>query len=409
MPQVNPNILKWARETAELTLDEAAKKLDINEARGVPGSERLALYEAGETEPSRPLLLRMSKQYRRPLLAFYLSAVPSAAKRGEDFRTLPLEHSRAQDALVDALIRDVRARQEMARALLEEEDEAVPRPFVGSMSMRDGAESVLQSIRETLDLELDRYRHDRTGGDHGSAGFAYLREQAEKRGVYVLLIGNLGSHHTSLDVETFRGFALADKIAPIVVINDQDSVTAWAFTLLHELCHIWLGQTGVSGANATNDVEQFCNDVAGRFLLPGKEIGTLSYLRGTSLDGVLAAVNNFAERRSVSRSMVAYKLLREDIIDRDTWIDLSALFRTQWRNARQDQRERNKERDGGPNYYVVRRQRVGEALLNLARRMMASQALSPSKAAKLLGVKPANVYGMIVTGTNRPIPNAAQG
>lgn len=269
MPQVNPDILRWARETAGLTLDEAAEKLDISDARGVPANERLALYEAGATEPSRPLLLRMSKRYRRPLLVFYLSAVPATAKRGEDFRTLPPEHSRSQDALVDALIRDVRARQEMARALLEEEDEAVPLPFVGSMSMRDGVEAVLQSIRETLDL--DRYRHGRAGGNHDSSGFAYLREQAEKLGVYVLLIGNLGSHHTSLDVETFRGFALADKIAPFVVINDQDSETAWAFTLLHELCHIWLGQTGVSGASAANDVEQFCNDVAGRFLMPSRE------------------------------------------------------------------------------------------------------------------------------------------
>ncbi len=409
MPYVNPDILRWARETAGLTLSEAAERLAIGQARAVPGSERLALYEAGETKPSRPLLLRMSKQYRRPLLAFYLSSVPAMAKRGEDFRTLPLERSRSQDALVDALIRDVRARQEMVRALLEEEDEAVPLRFVDSMSMRDGVEAVLQSIRGTLDLDLDQYRHGLSGGNHGPGGFAYLRAQAEKLGVYVLLIGNLGSHHTSLDVETFRGFALADKIAPFVVINDQDSETAWAFTLLHELCHIWLGQSGVSGANAANDTEQFCNDVAGRFLLPSKEVEALAYLRGMSFDDAVTTIDKVAEQRNISRSMVAYKLFRENIIDRETWSGLSTLFRNQWRNARQDQRERNRERDGGPNYYVVRRHRVGEALLNLARRMMSSGALSPSKAAKLLGVKPVNVYSMISREATTPTPRLAQG
>jgi Zn-dependent peptidase ImmA (M78 family) len=322
---------------------------------------------------------------------------------------LPPEHSRSQDALVDALIRDVRARQEMARALLEEEDEAVPLPFVGSMSMRDGVEAVLQSIRETLDLDLDRYRRGQPDGDHGPGGFTYLREQAEKLGVYVLLIGNLGSHHTSLDVETFRGFALADEIAPFVVINDQDSETAWAFTLLHELCHIWLGQTGVSGASAANDAEKFCNDVAGRFLLPNKEVEALRYLRGARFDDAVAAISSFAEQRNVSRSMVVYKLLREDIIDRDTWSRLSALFRDHWRRARLDQRERNREREGGPNYYVVRRHRVGQTLLSLTRRMMASQALSPSKAAKLLGVKPANVYNMIGREATGQAAGAAQG
>lgn len=407
MPNVNPDILRWARETAGLTLSEAAEKLSVGDAKGVPGDERLAAYEQGKAEPSRPLLLRMSKQYRRPLLAFYMSSVPRTAERGEDFRTLPPEHSRSQDALVDALIRDVRARQEMVRALLEGEDDAVSLPFVGSMSMRDGPEAVLRSIRETLDLDLDQYR-GRNGGNRGPGGFAYLREQAERVGVYVLLIGNLGSHHTSLDVEMFRGFALADDVAPFIVINDQDSERAWAFTLLHELSHIWLGQTGVSGTSAANAIEQFCNDVAGRFFLRDDEVRALSVLRGGTFDATVAAIDNFAEQRNVSRSMVAYKLFREGIIDRDMWRNLSGFYRARWRRARDDQRERNRDREGGPNYYVVRRHRVGGALLRLARRMMAERALSPSKAAKLLGVKPSNVYNLIANDLP-PALGAAQG
>ena len=39
MPSVNPDILRWARETAGLTPEEAADKLAVNEARGVPGAE----------------------------------------------------------------------------------------------------------------------------------------------------------------------------------------------------------------------------------------------------------------------------------------------------------------------------------------------------------------------------------
>jgi transcriptional regulator with XRE-family HTH domain len=118
MPRVNPDILKWARETAGLTLKEAADKVDINAARGVSAEQRLAEYEAGQKEPSRPLLRRMAKQYRRPLMAFYMSAVPRLGERGQDFRTLPPEHSRSDDAMVDALIRDVRARQSSS-AILE--------------------------------------------------------------------------------------------------------------------------------------------------------------------------------------------------------------------------------------------------------------------------------------------------
>ena len=162
MPQVNPEILRWARETAGLTREEAADKLAVSEARGVSGAERLAAYEGGEQKPSRPLLLRMAKQYRRPLLAFYMSQVPRTGQRGQDFRTLPPEHSRAQDALVDTLIRDVRARQEMVRAIMEDEHEAVRLPFVGSMSMNDGVDAVLRSIRETLGLDVAQYRAARS-------------------------------------------------------------------------------------------------------------------------------------------------------------------------------------------------------------------------------------------------------
>ena len=72
MPQVNPDILRWARETAGLTLEEACKKLRIQEARGLSSEERLQSLETGNTEPSRPMLLKMAKHYRRPLIVFYM-------------------------------------------------------------------------------------------------------------------------------------------------------------------------------------------------------------------------------------------------------------------------------------------------------------------------------------------------
>ena len=69
MPVVNHEILRWARETAGLDLSEASTKLDISDAHGLSSEERLRRLETGKDTPSRPLLLRMTKQYRRPLLA----------------------------------------------------------------------------------------------------------------------------------------------------------------------------------------------------------------------------------------------------------------------------------------------------------------------------------------------------
>src|SRR5690348_15402575 len=118
MIAVSPHILTWARETAGLSLVDAAHKLAIGKARGVGPEDRLAAFERGDEKITRPLLLKMAKQYRRPLITFYLRETPARGDRGEDFRTLPERRDDAE-ALVDALLRDVRARQGTVRSILE--------------------------------------------------------------------------------------------------------------------------------------------------------------------------------------------------------------------------------------------------------------------------------------------------
>ena len=73
MPQLNPAILSWARETAGLTREAAVGKLGLRDARGVAAIDRLAALESGEAVPTRAMLSKMAKQYRRPVLTFYLA------------------------------------------------------------------------------------------------------------------------------------------------------------------------------------------------------------------------------------------------------------------------------------------------------------------------------------------------
>jgi Zn-dependent peptidase ImmA (M78 family) len=203
-------------------------------------------------------------------------------------------------------------------------------------------------------------------------------------------MGNLGSHHTAIDVEAFRGFALADDIAPFVVLNDQDAKTAWSFTLIHELAHLWLDATGVSGAFADAQIEKFCNDVAGGFLLPANELPLLGVDRAADLATAMQRIAAFAEERHLSNSMVAYSLLRSGLITEESWRALAGQFRAQWRRSREARREGQKNGDG-PSYYVVRRHRLGSALLHFVSRSMAAGALTPTKAGQVLGVKPRSV------------------
>lgn len=385
MPSVNPDVLRWARETAGLSLDDAAKGLQLGGARLSP-MDALARYEDGIAVPSRALLLRMAKAYRRPLLAFYLPRPPERGDRGEDFRTLPEHRLAESEGKLDALVRDVFVRQRLVKEALEDAEEAETLPFVGSIRMDQPVEEVCRRIRKALKFELDQFRSKRTIED----AFRYLRDQVETTGVFVLLIGNLGSHHSSINAEVFRGFALADKISPFIVINDQDAKSAWPFTLLHELVHIWLGQTGISDGTLEKKVEQFCNDVASELLLPKTEL--LAWApRLQRIEDLEADISAFANVRKVSRALVTYRLFKSGQITKAAWETLTGRFREQWLAEKNSVKQAMAESEGAPTYYIVRRHRLGSALVRIVKRTLDEGVLTPTKAGRILGVRPNNV------------------
>jgi Zn-dependent peptidase ImmA (M78 family) len=250
-------------------------------------------------------------------------------------------------------------------------------------------------IAESVKFSLKDFRAEKDSG----AAFAYLRWQIESAGVFVLLLGNLGSYHTSIPLEIFRGFAVADKLAPMIVINDQDARTAWSFTSLHEVVHLWLGNTGVSAADVSAQIEQYCNDVAGEILLPAAEIA--DFPKPFTLEAAAHAISEFAGARRVSRSMVAYKLFRAAKIQRPMWIELTEHFRKAWLAQKQARAEKQKAVEGGPNYYIVKRHRVGDALLGLMRRALDEGTTTYTKAGRVLGVKPTNVEPLLASGPIR--------
>lgn len=391
MPKVNPEILLWARKTAGLSPEEACRKLSLQNLKGASAVDRLTALETGVVDPSRPMLLKMAKQYHRPLLVFYMSEPPRKGDRGQDFRTLPDHLPEVAVAITDVLIRDVQARQSIVRATMEDEEEAEILSFVGSMKISDGVPAILESIRRAINFDDVQYNRQHSASD----AFSYLRSSVEEAGVYVLLIGNLGSYHTAIAPDVFRGFALADDVAPFVVINDQDSHAAWSFTLLHELAHIWLGQTGVSSAHSDSVIEKFCNKVASEFLLPEKDLHKLEVFQNTDYRELKKQIGSFAYERNLSSTMVAYRLYLAGSITKNIWFKLSTEYRNLWNENRKIQRDKHREKDGGPSYYVIRRHRVGDNLITLVQHMMALGALTTTKAARVLGVKANNVQKLI--------------
>ncbi len=392
---VNPDILVWARETAGLSVEEAAKMLALTNSSRSTAAEKLESMESGEKSPTRNQLNGMANVYKRPLLAFYMAEPPRTRPRGTDFRQAPDTRDVRDNAKLDALLRDVRVRQETVRDMLADEDDFEPLAFVGSITMAQGVGHAVDTISRVLGFNPSAPRRR-----DAPALFRELREAAEAAGVFVLVLGDLGSHHSPIPASVFRGFAIADEAAPFVVINDRDARAARAFTLIHELAHILLGQTGVSGSvfidaptTPNARVERFCNDVAGEFLLPGQDfLQGIIPIDAKDTGAAHDAVEAIADRWSVSEPMVAYRLNRIGYIDSTTYNTLRKEYAVRWRQNLERERKTS---GSGPNARVIKQFRLGNALLGVVHRHVRDNALSHTKAAALLGAKPTAVEPML--------------
>ena len=395
---VKPEVLIWARETAGFSLEEAAGKL-FKDGVEETALEKLAEMEEGEKSPSRAQLNKFANLYKRPLLAFYMAEPPRTGRRGQDFRQTPDSRTTRQNAILDALLRDVKARQEAVRDILLDDEDFESLDYVGSLTTESSVGDVVAAISHRLgfdqkDLSLRRGNPEDL--------FKRLRAAAEEVGIFVLLMSDVGSWHSTIDASVFRGFAVADDAAPFVVINTKDAKAARAFTLIHEIAHIWLGQTGVSGAvsprapNTKNArIEQFCNDIAGEFLLPDGEFkGGAPAFDPTDADAAHAVIEAIAGRWSVSEPMVAYRLARRGELTEGAYQSLRAMYFDRWQASQARDKERQKGKIG-PDPHVLSQHYLGNAYFEVIYRTVRGNALTYTKAASLLGAKPNAVESLL--------------
>lgn len=377
MPTVTPELLIWARESADLDEDQACMKLNITPLH-------LANLESGSVDPTHATLETMARVYRRPLITFYLLTPPAECDYGIDYRTPDLEDSpNTISADLKALLRNIFSRQGMLKAELEDEEDTESISFVASQNMSDGIERLVTRLNEVVGIDLTQY-YAKKGPD---SAFDLLRDRAHKAGAFVLLDDDSETYETMMGLDNFRGFAIADSLAPFIVINGRVPKPVLSFTLLHELAHLVLGNTGISGIAFENDVEKFCADVASNFLLPTSELETLPVQSETEPTATAAHIEHFAASRNLSREMVAYRVWRTGKISSQSYRLINQRFRTEWNRSAKAQRDVLGKHRGESGYYQRHRYRVGEKLIDTTQSLWWDEALTTTKAAQVLDVK----------------------
>jgi len=377
MPTVTPELLIWARESADLDEDQACMRLNTTPLH-------LANLESGSVDPTHAMLETMARVYRRPLITFYLLTPPAECDYGIDYRTPDLEDSpNTISADLKALLRNIIARQGMVKAELEDEEDAESISFVASQNMSDGIERLVERLNEVVGIDLTQY-YAKKGPD---SAFDLLRDRTHRAGAFVLLDDDSESYETMMGLDNFRGFTIADSLAPFIVINGRVPKPVLSFTLLHELAHLVLGNTGISGIAFENDVEKFCADVASNLLLPTSELETLPVQSETEPTATAAHIEHFAASRNLSREMVAYRVWRTGKISSQSYRLINQRFGTEWNRSAKAQRDVLGQHRVESRYYQRHRYRVGEKLIDTTHSLWWDGSLTTTKAAQVLDVK----------------------
>ena len=250
-------VLRWAARRARLHDDDLAARFS-----------KWPLWLSGEAQPTLKQLEDFARLTHTAFGFFFLPQPPALSLPVPDFRTLRDEAlAEPSTDLLDTLYL-CQQRQDWYRD--HAHMHGLPAlAFVGGASLQQAPEVVAQRLRKTLGLSTEARRQMPTWTD----ALRQLIAKAEDAGVLVMMSSVVGSNsHRKLDVGEFRGFALADGLAPLIFINGADSKAAQMFTLAHELAHVWLGATGVSDTQAgqvpEQQTERWCNQVAAELLMP---------------------------------------------------------------------------------------------------------------------------------------------
>jgi len=341
---VAPELLVWAREDLGLDLATAAKKIGVSEAR-------LASWEEGEVRPSIAQLRKAASVYKRPLAVFYLPEPPRGFRALSDFRRAPGSRAGGASPELRLAIRRARSQRDTwieLRGLLDEPFAEPPR----LVDARQSPESFAKSARALLDLSLElQYGW---GSEHRAlSGWISSLEALD-----ILVL-----HTQGVDVREMRGFSLSDGGAPVIVLNGSDSVRGRIFTALHEFAHILLNNTGVCDlhdgrdADASEDIEVFCNRVAAAILLPEDALRAEPALSRRRVSGRWeeAELHALAERYSVSREVVLRRLFA---MGYTTWEFLQGRVDA-YRVAYRLQKQREAASSGGPSWYRIHLRDIG--------------------------------------------------
>ena len=379
LPGVQPALLKWARKSAHLSLEEVAN-------RSGKSVEKISAWES-QSDAAAPSYTQLEKLayelYKRPLAIFFLPVPPSEIKPEAEFRALPDADLRRLSRETVFLIRRARAYQASLQELFGGHSPNAE-PIWREITLDISKSVADQATAVRAALGVPPVGADEWGAPDGDDALKLWRKAIETGGVFVF--------KDTFKQRELSGFCLADPELPVVMINNSTSKTRQIFSLLHELAHVLTNRRAISTfddaplarlAPPEQTIERFCNRIAAEILVPGQDFA----VQVADLRRNVEALTSDEFAALAAR----YRVSREVILRR---------FRDADRVSQAFYEERKREWDGqrpekvgsGGNFYLTKGAYLSERLMSEVFARYGRRQITVDEAAEFIGVKPKQVY-----------------
>ncbi|MCB2178138.1 MAG: XRE family transcriptional regulator [Actinomycetales bacterium] len=368
--QVNPAVLEWARTTAGLDPETAARRVGVK-------ASRVAEWEGGDVLPTIKQLRSLAAVYQRPLAALLLPAPLEDEKRPSlpDFRRAEKRAGVNSTFLLKAIVRAQR-QQEALREIADELDWPESETYA-ELALSDAMDvgKAGSALRAALQVDLLPRSVQRRPDD-------FLRElvrRAEELGVTVIQVQRVPT-------ADMRGFSLGEGPFPVVALNGGDWPRGKVYTLLHELAHVGLRSSGLCDFQHADDpdLERRCEAIAASALMPAPVfLDRLGATRGNSLsvDAARAIGADFGASGEAA-------VLRMIELGRATWEDYWRLkpdFEEAYAQYKREEKAKSEGKDS-PIYYQLKARDLGRRFIRQVLEAYGEDAISTRDVVHLLEV-----------------------
>ncbi len=306
----NPAILRWARKLRDYSLEDASKGIKVS-------ASKIGEWEENISIPTVKQARKLASFYKRPFLEFFSHTIPDLPQTQlvPDFRLNAPKIQPGSQNTIKEIQEWAESQRLNAIDLYELNDEALPH-FPKSLyaSEKDNPEQIAKRARTAIKFTIVQQLSLR-GNDRNDL-FKILRHCLEETGVLVFKESKLKECNA-------RGLCVFNDPLPIIVVGSE-SVAGSCFTLAHELGHIILKQSAISGlyvpqttTQAAAKIERWCDQFASAFLMPEDEIRQIVPHKSMVEEIPDNELNYYARTFSVSAHAMLVRLVQLGLVNQN--------------------------------------------------------------------------------------------